>query len=170
MDKPKSEQLKKKLEENYDKFVEKFLEIFQESKEKTKEALDKALDKARDQMTQAGEFSTEQGKAFKESFLRDLKRASYNLKNIGGEAKEYLAPERIKTGAIASLSTLLHKAGEALNFFIEKTDKELIHKTGQVTSAGSLTCLKCKKKIHLKKTGHVPPCPACSGTEFKKGY
>lgn len=170
MDKSKAEQIKEELEAKYDTFVEKFREIFQESKEKTKETMEKAMDKAREQLTQAGEFSSEQGKSFKEALWRDLKQASSQAKLFGEDAKEYLNPERIKTGALASLSALLHKAGNAVNFLIEKTDKDLIFKTGELTSAGSLTCLNCQKKIQLKKTGHVPPCPGCKGTEFKKGY
>ncbi len=170
MDKSKADQLKEQLEEKYDKFVEKFQQIFQESREKTTETMEKAMDKAHEQLTQAGEFTSEQGKTFKDSLMRDLKQATYQAKLFGEEAKEYLDPERLKTGALASLSNLLHKAGDALDFLKEKTDQVLIYKTGEITTAGSLTCLKCDKKLQLKKTGHVPPCPACKGTEFKKGY
>lgn len=170
MDKEKTEQIKKQLEEKYDKFVERFQEIFQESREKTKEAMEKAMDKAREQLSQAGEFSSDQGKSFKRTLLKDLKETKSQMKMLGEDAKEFLNPTRLGNGALFTLSSLLHKLGDGLDFLTEKTDKAITYKTGEITSAGSLTCVQCESKMNLKKTGHVPPCPKCRGTEFKKGY
>ncbi|MBU0730953.1 MAG: zinc ribbon-containing protein [Proteobacteria bacterium] len=168
--KSNAENIKEQIAAKYDKFVDKFQEIFTQSKEKTKESMEKAMDVAREQLTKAGEFDLEQGKEFKDSLVRDLKETSYQIKLLGEDAKDYLDPARIGAGALATLSTLLHKAGSALDFLVEKTDKALTYKTGEVTSLGTFTCLKCEKKIHLKKTGHLPPCPGCSNTKFKKSY
>ena len=52
----------------------------------------------------------------------------------------------------------------------EKTKETLTYKTGEMTSAGTLTCKACGQSMQLKHTGHVPPCSKCSGTLFSKGY
>jgi isocitrate dehydrogenase len=154
----------------YDKFAERAQELFRASRDKSREALEAAVEKARRQLTESGLFSSERGKAFKEYFMKDFYRFAEYSRELGGEAKEKLEPSRLGTGALASLSSLLHLAGEALRGLAQKTDQALSCKTGELTSAGSLTCENCGRIIHLKKTGRIPPCPECTGTHFKKGY
>lgn len=154
----------------YDKLAERAQELFRAGKDKSSEAIEAAVEKARKQLTEAGFFSSERGKAFKEYLLKDLDRFREFSRELGEEAKVRLEPSRLGTGALASLSSLLHSASEALQDWARKTDQALSCKTGEVTSAGSLTCENCGKTMHLKKTGHIPPCPNCTGTHFKKGY
>ncbi|PCI18096.1 MAG: hypothetical protein COB62_07115, partial [Piscirickettsiaceae bacterium] len=33
---------------------------------------------------------------------------------------------------------------------------------------GTLECIACKQTLNFKKTGHIPPCPKCHKTEFKR--
>ena len=154
----------------YDKFADRAQELFRASRDKSREAIEAAVEKARRQFTESGVFSSERGKAFKEYFLNDFDRLVEYSRDFGEEAKEKLEPARLGTGALSSLSNFLHMAGDAIQELARKTDKVLSCKTGEVTSAGSLTCENCGKTMRLKKTGHIPPCPECTGTHFKKGY
>ncbi|MBU0485511.1 MAG: zinc ribbon-containing protein [Proteobacteria bacterium] len=169
MDKEKPENLKKQLEDQYDKFAAKTQEIYKSGRDKTKEALEKAIETAKEQLTESGAFSSEQGEKFKQYLKRDLAQTSEQLQQLGGEAKEYLKSDRLRTGALSSLSAILNKAEAGLKFLRKKTDAFLIYKTGEITTAGPLTCVECNKTINLKKTGHIPPCPSCSKTKFRKG-
>ncbi len=166
----KTEEIKKQLEEQYDKFADKAQEIFKDGTSKTKEAWDTAVESARKQMTDAGEFSAEQGKKFKDFLSRDLQQIYRHIQDAGEGAKDFFNPTRIGLGALSSLASLLDKADETLQSLREKTDKVLVFKTGEITSAGALTCINCKKVLNLKKTGHIPPCPGCSKTKFRKGF
>ena len=154
----------------YDSFANRAQELFRAGKDRSREAIEAAVEKARRQFTESGVFSSERGKAFKEYFLRDFDRLVEYSREVGEEAKEKLGPGRLGTGALASLSSFLHMAGGALQELANKTDQALSCRTGEMTSAGSLTCENCGRTIHLKKTGHIPPCPECTGTHFKKGY
>ena len=154
----------------YDKLAERAQELFHASKDKSAEAIEAAVELARKQLTEAGIFSSERGKAFKEYLLNDLDRLREFSREIGEEAKARFEPTRLGNGALASLSGLLHSASETLQDWAKKTDQALAFRTGEVTSAGSLTCENCGKTLHLKKSGHIPPCPDCTGTFFKKGY
>lgn len=129
-----------------------------------------AMEKAHEQMTALGEFTAEHGPILKENLVRDLDQTIADAKHLGDEAKERLNPSRLGAGALSSLAAMLELTGSALHSLSEKTKEKLTHKTGEVTSAGTLTCQACGQTLHLKETGHVPPSKKCKGTLFNKGY
>lgn len=165
-----SEQEKARLAQQYDKLAGKFNELYLAGKERGRDAMAVALDKAREQMTALGEFSAEHGEELKQFLARDLDQTIADAQELGAEARERLHPSRLGAGALASLATVLETAGNALHSLSDKTREKLTYRTGEVTSAGTLTCQACGQAVHLKQTGHVPPCPKCSGTLFSKGY
>lgn len=165
-----SEQEKAKLAQQYDKLASKFNELYLAGKERGREAMSVALEKAHEQMAALGEFSEEHGAELKKYMARDLDQTIADAQHLGEEAKEHLNPGRLGAGALASLAAVLELTGNALRSLSEKTREKLTYKTGEVTSAGTLTCQACGEAMHFKETGHIPPCPKCSGTLFNKGY
>ncbi|MDZ4141748.1 MAG: hypothetical protein U1C48_07055 [Methylotenera sp.] len=165
-----SDHKKAKLAQQYDVFASKFKEIYLSGKERGSEAMSVALEKTREQLTALGEFSAEQGEVLKEYLGRDLEQTISDAQRLGEEAKEKLHPARLGAGALSSLAAVLELTGNALHSLMNKTVQALTYKTGEITSAGSLTCQACGQKMQLKKTGHIPPCSKCSGTLFHKGY
>jgi len=165
-----SEQDKSQRAAQYDKLASKFNEIYLAGRERGREAMETALDKAQEQLTALGEFSAEQGQEFRQYLARDLDQTLTDAQKLGEQAKERLHPARLGAGALASLATMLELGSQALQALSDKTRASLTYKTGEMTTAGTLTCLACGQQVHLKHTGHVPPCPKCSGTQFRKGY
>ncbi|WP_126456022.1 zinc ribbon-containing protein [Sulfuriflexus mobilis] len=165
-----SELDKAKLAQQYDKLASKFNELYLAGKERGREAMTVALDKAHEQLTALEEFSAAQGEELKHYLARDLDQTIADAQHLGEEAKERLHPSRLGAGALASLATVLELSSNALHSLSVKTKETLTYKTGEVTSAGTLTCQACGQEVHLKKTGHVPPCPKCDGILFNKGY
>ncbi|MDO9052112.1 MAG: hypothetical protein Q8J59_01505 [Methylotenera sp.] len=161
---------KDRLAEQYDLFANKFKALYLAEKERGAEAVSTALEKAREQLTTLGELSEEQGEVLKTYLDRDLEQTISDAKWLGEEAKEKLNPARLGAGALSSLASVLELTNNAIHSLLNKTVLALTYKTGEITSAGSLTCQACGQKKHLKKTGHVPPCPKCDGTLFYKGY
>ena len=154
----------------YDRFVELSRELFDKGQEKGREAWEKAMELARQQLATAGEFSVEQGEAFKHYLRRDLDQTKVDMRQLGAEAQDRLNPARVGAGALSSLAKLLHAAGGAMLSWSEQAESALEFKTGEITSAGTLTCIACGQKVHLKTTGVVPPCPSCHATQYRKGY
>ena len=165
-----NDQDKSRMEEHYDKLASKFNELYSTGKERGRESMSAALDKAHEQLTALGEFSAEQGEKLKQYLARDLDQVISDAQQLGEGAKERFHPARLGAGALSSLAAVLELTGNALSSLSAKTKETLTYKTGEMTSAGTLTCQECGQKMHLKKTGHVPPCPKCSGTRFNKGY
>ncbi len=156
-----------KAADQYDALAARFRELFEAGAERSAEFASVAMEKARQQLTAAGAFSEAQGKNLKAFMERDLSQMADSMRD---EAKEKLNPSRVSAGALASLSSLLNMAGSALSSVAEKTQKAISCRSGEVTSAGTLTCVACEHELHFKKTGRVPPCPNCHATKFRKSY
>jgi len=165
-----SEENREKLAQQYDMLANKFDELYLAGKERGREAMTVALDKAHEQLAALGEFSAEQGEELKRYLARDLDQTISDAKHLGEEARVRLHPARLGAGALSSLASVLELTGSALHTLSEKTKEKLTYKTGEMSSAGTLTCKKCGHQVQLKKTGHVPPCPECKGTQFSKGF
>lgn len=156
--------------EQYDKLAHRFNELYQEGKTRGRDAMHEALEKAREQLTDLGEFSAEHGEELKQYLSRDLDRVVAEAQHLSEETKERLHPSRLGAGALASLASALEWSGDALQAMGSRVHQSLIYKTGEITSGGTLTCQGCGQKVHLRETGHIPPCPKCKGTLFHKGY
>ncbi|MEO8739815.1 MAG: hypothetical protein ABI537_08935 [Casimicrobiaceae bacterium] len=154
----------------YDRFVEKSRQLFEAGQEKGRDAFDKAMDRAREQLSAAGEFSAEQGALYKKYMQRDLEQTAEDMRTLGKQAEERFHPSRVGAGALSSLAKLLHATGTAMTSLSRKAEGALAYMTGEVTTAGTLTCTSCAQTVQLKSTGRVPPCPKCHGTVFRKGY
>ena len=165
-----SEENREKLAMQYDMLADKFDKLYREGTERGREAMTVALDKAHEQLTKLGEFSAEQGEELKHYLARDLDQTISDAKQLGEEAKVRLHPARLGAGALSSLANALELTGNALHTLSEKAKEKLTYKTGEMTSAGTLTCKQCGYQVQLKKTGHIPPCAKCSGTQFSKGF
>lgn len=154
----------------YDRFAERARELFDAGQEKSKEAMEKAMEAARQQLADAGDFSAEQGEVFKQFMRRDLEQTAQDMRALGLEAKERLNPGRLGAGALSSMARLLAATGSVLQFLSEKAEDALHYNTGEITAAGTLTCMHCGQEMHLKRTSNIPPCPSCHNTKFRKGY
>jgi isocitrate dehydrogenase len=154
----------------YDRFTDRARELFESGQEKGKEAMEAAMETARQQIAAAGEFSAEQGEQFKQYMRHDMDQTAEDLRELGSDAKTLLHPSRLGAGALSSIARALDAAGTALTSLAKKAESPLHFKTGEITSAGTLTCLKCGQKVQMEKSSHIPPCPSCHHTEFRKGY
>ncbi|MDQ6991214.1 MAG: NADP-dependent isocitrate dehydrogenase [Mariprofundaceae bacterium] len=151
----------------FDDLADKFQEEFEAGTDKTTEFAHSALEMAREKLTLAGRFTEEQGQKLKVFMENDFFRIATSMKD---DAKEKLNPARLGTGALSSIASLLQAAGSAISGMAEKTEESLVCRSGDITSAGRLTCKSCGHTLEFKKTGRIPPCPECHTTEFTKGY
>lgn len=161
---------KSELARQYDLLAKKFKEFYLSGKERGRESMNQALEKAHEQMAALGDISAERGQLLKQYLNRDLEQTIAFAQQFGEEAKDRLNPSRLGDGAMASIAGVLEATGNALRSLSDKAREVVTYKTGEITSVGTLTCRGCGQPLHLKKTGHVPPCPKCSGTVFTKGY
>lgn len=147
----------------YEKLAARTADLLEEGKR----TLDEALKKAKEELSKAGEFSGEQMDKVASYVKRDVAEQAGKASDA---VKKAVDPHRVAAGAQSIFSRILTGAADALNDLAKKAEQATEFKTGEVTSAGTLTCKDCGAEMHLKTTGRIPPCPKCRKTTFRKSY
>jgi len=151
-------------------FYEKLAARTAELLESGRRSLDEALKKAGDELTAAGEFSREQAEKIGGYVRRDLASLAGQAEKARDAVKKAADPARVAAGAQSVLARILKGAAETLGELAARTEKQLEHRTGEVTSPGTLTCTSCGAEMRFTATVRIPPCPKCHQTLFRKSY
>jgi hypothetical protein len=177
----------------YEKLRKHVSKTFGELNEKINvESISNAMEKAVADLKEAGEHSKDviakAGDALKKdiaSSLSNIKplvtedieetRKDFNqMQNKGGalwreisSEAEHLTEVSLDKGG-AFLLHVTKGLGDWARSLSDKLDTSISYKTGDVSHGGTFICAACEAEIHLKKPGHLPPCPKCSKTEFRR--
>jgi len=148
-----------------------------------KELLEKALRKARQtgtllhhaisdlrsDVTAMGKIGENEVVQVEQYLKRDLTNAAQYLGKTGKELTDWLGFD----------ATLVEQAfWRMFSDGANKTTAELLkikiqadaagYHTGELAGLGTLVCDHCGKTLHFHKPGHIPPCPNCTGTHFRR--
>ena len=102
----------------------------------------------------------------KKQFDHWLDKGGALWRDIAREAEHMMEYSRDKGGVF--LVNITHGLSEWSEKASQKLDKSLVYKTGEITHGGEFFCQSCQGKIHMKHPGHLPPCPKCTKTEFRR--
>lgn len=152
-----------------------------------------ALEKVRKDMVEVGEHSIDAiGKAAKtlqKDFVSSANAMRPHLDEWGNETSKAFDAFREKGGALwqeisqqseknltawrdrsgAMLADMAKGVGEWSQSFGNRLDDMLVYHTGETTHGGTFACTNCNTEMTLKRSGHLPPCPKCHKTEFRRG-
>jgi len=132
--------------------------------------LDEALKKAGEELSQAGEYTREQAEKIGEYVRRDMFGMEKGAARAAEAIKNAVDPQRASAGVKSVVARCLRGIADGVGRLAEMAERQVEYKTGEVTSAGTLTCLACGADMSLKGTGRIPPCPKCYKTRFRKSY
>jgi hypothetical protein len=132
--------------------------------------LQKAIDNARKEAVRLGEISLEEAEEIGNYIKRDINDAAEYLMETSHEFSEWL---------MLDIDIIEQKVLELFLSVADKTRVELAqlshpaceifeYRTGEVTGPGSLVCVDCGQMVHFNTTSHIPPCPKCHHTVFKR--
>jgi isocitrate dehydrogenase len=153
---------------NFEKLASRAREIFEESTDRSRHAFDDALERAKQELVAAGEFSAELGENLRGYIERDFHATRDQLEGV---VKRYRPEaERIGVGMLGLMQSVAEALGGLLNDAASSMQQHLTYHTGEICGPGTLTCSSCNKELKMQKAGHVPPCPACAATEFRRSY
>ena len=177
----------------YEKLRQQVSKTFGELNEKiNSESIGHAMDKAMADLKEAGEHSKEvianagdalkkdiassishikpkvasDIKATREDFNQMQKKGGALWREISSEAEHITEVSLDKGGAF--LLNVTKGLGDWARSMSHKLDSSLAYKTGEVTHGGTFICKGCEAEVHMKKPGHLPPCPKCSKTVFRR--
>lgn len=161
-----------RLSEAYHGMTENMKVVLQELEQLSEEKLEELYEKSAEDIQHLYELSKEEAALIAAHVKRDVNDAAHYLADTGKELKDWIGMDT---------QLVEDKLKDTFNLLVDKTQLALLdlklkartdskYKTGEMTGIGVLTCAGCGHEIHFKKPGHIPPCPHCAGTHFKRGH
>ena len=167
-----SKDAKDKLLNTYHEMLEQVKDLRHTAEEKAIPTLEENLEKAAEKVSELGEMTKEEAEKIGKYIQKDLEQAadylSENEKQLENLIKNDLEFAELKFAEM--FANLADKTRIELDALAERARQVGIWRTGEITNVGILYCQKCGEALHFKKPGHIPPCPKCKGTEFKKVF
>ena len=165
------EDRKERLAQAYDHMLEGVRDWIQELEDATVPAIEKALDNAREKTMELNELTREEADKVGEYLRRDLLHLGEHLdekKDDDLRSWFRMDLELIETKLADLFSSVADRTTVELERLREIASLSEYWSTGEITGPGILECTACGEQLHFSKTGHIPPCPKCHATSFKR--
>ena len=165
------EDRKERLAQAYDHMLEGVRDWIQELEDATVPAIEMALDNAREKTMELNELTREEADKVGEYLRRDLLHLGEHLdekKDDDLRSWFRMDLELIETKLADLFSSVADRTTVELERLREIASLSEFWSTGEITGPGILECTACGEQLHFSKTGHIPPCPKCHATSFKR--
>lgn len=161
---------KEKLIHGYEKMLENVEKHLVDFEENAAPRLHDALELAKKNATKMAELSKHEAEEISQYVKRDLHEAADYLKENGSELKDWLKLdiELIERRFLDIFASAADRTRIELGKLAENARAASFYHTGEVSSPGCLKCVSCGQLIKMHKTAHIPPCPKCHKTDFKR--
>ena len=165
-----------KLLKTYHVMLDQVKDLWHTAEEKVLPTLSENIEKAADKAAELGELTKEEAEKIGGYIQRDLEQAGDYLSEYvekNGPQLENWVKNELEFAEVQfaeMFATLADKTRLELDALADRARQVGIWRTGEITNVGKLYCQNCDEVLHFKKPGHIPPCPKCKGTEFKKVF
>jgi len=155
----------------YNRMLKQVRQLLHEAGDEARPKLDWLIDQAREKLGIVEELGREEAEKIGDYLKRDLQDAAEYL--AGPEARELgdwlkLDIDLIEQEALELFTSVADQTKLELLALEERARHADEYHTGEITGIGTLHCSDCGKALHFHKTGHIPPCPECHHTTFKR--
>jgi hypothetical protein len=135
----------------------------------TAASLREALERARNRMREAGEYTADTVDKVAATLEKEMADVVHRL----GPKWESLTERTAGLFEVwrdRSAAFLAHAAGAAGEWLREAGARleRPMYRAGEMTSAGSFECTSCGEVVRLETPAHLPPCPRCRKSEFRR--
>lgn len=160
-----------------DKFVHAYEQMLERSKAFLNKAgleitpkLDYVIETAKEKASELGELTREEADKIAGYLKRDVEDAAAFLADENSELRDWLRLdiELVEAQIIDALSLLVDQTKVDLADLAEQAQRFGEWRTGEITGPGTLVCKDCGEVLHFHKTGHIPPCPKCKATTYRR--
>ncbi|MDJ0957245.1 MAG: zinc ribbon-containing protein [Arenicellales bacterium] len=161
---------KERLVQAYDRMLQYTEQTLNSVVSHSESALAHALENAKDSAIKLGELTREEAENVHHFVSRDLYAVGRHLAEEEREVADWLRLGLlvVEKGVLNRFSNLAQTAKLELKH-LEKAKRRYDEwHTGELTTIGTLCCKDCGELIHFQHTGHIPPCPKCHATVFKR--
>jgi len=160
-----------KLVHAYNVMMERVKAAIDETSEEAGPKVAELVGKAQKKAIELGELSADEAVKIGDYLKRDLDAAAdYLASEETEELIEWLKfdIELIEDRLLEMFLSVADQTKVELLALEERAAHADEYHTGEVTGPGTLACTACGKHIHFHKAGHIPPCPKCHATTYKR--
>ena len=161
---------KDKLLQAFNHMVDEVHAAIEKAEETLSPTIDEMVKNAQTLSKNLYALTTDEAKSLSESLKRDIAHARKYMDTDGKEFKEWLNfdIELVEDRFIDMLSRAADKTWLDFRLFEQQNLLNSVYKTGELCSAGTLSCNSCGQEMKFTKNTRIPPCPKCHKTEFKR--
>jgi rubrerythrin len=154
----------------YEKMLERSKTFLAETGHAIAPKVDLAVESAKEKAAELGELTLGEAEKIAEYLKRDLQDAAEFLTDENNELRDWLRldVELVEDRILDALSLLVDRTKVDLAEFAEQAQRFGEWHTGEITGPGTLVCKECGEVLHFHKTGHIPPCPKCHATAYRR--
>lgn len=165
-----SKEEQNKLVESYEHMLEELHDLFSSVEDTVRPKLSTAIENIQQKTIEMGKLTQDEAEKVAGYLKRDVQDMGEYLNETGKEMKDWFKfdVDLIENRLEKMFTAAADKTSMELMKFKERTAEMATWKTGEITAPGKLTCTECGEELHFKKTAHIPPCPKCHGTSFKR--
>jgi len=129
-----------------------------------------AVEEAKEQMATLQEVTREEATEIGDYLLRDVHDAAEFMAEHGHELKDWLRLDiaLIEDKLIELFSTMTDQTRLELEKLAMRAAKFGEWHSGEIVTAGTLYCKSCGEGLRFEHIAHIPSCPKCKGTTFKR--
>lgn len=159
-----------RLTKAYDKMLQEVHEAVESARENALPGLKDYLEDAREKLIELGELTREEADKVSTYVERDMKDAANYLLDTGEQLSAWwrFDVQQVEERMFEMFTSVADQTKLELAKLAQRASSSSLYHTGEVTGPGTLVCTQCGKEMHFKKTGHIPPCSGCKGTDFQR--
>ncbi len=159
-----------KLVQAYNQMMERVKHALEEAEEKARPTLEHAISAAREKAVTLGEITREEAEKVGDYLKRDMEEIGEYLQDTGSELSSWfhIDMELIEARILELVASVADKTRVELAELADRAREASTYHTGEITGPGSLECTQCGEVIHFAKTGHIPPCPKCHASSYRR--
>ncbi|GAB4289218.1 MAG: hypothetical protein Kow0096_01980 [Thiohalomonadaceae bacterium] len=162
--------MKQHLTDAYYRMLGRLKTAVEDAGHKAAPVLERAIERAQETATELGELSREEAERVGGYLRRDLEDAARFLADTGSELGEWLRfdLQLVEKGLADLFRDSVDYTRVELGQLAERADAVGEWHSGEVTGIGTLQCKACGEQLHFHRIGHIPPCPKCHGTVYRR--
>lgn len=159
-----------RLLQGYRKMLERVRELLHPADQRAAYGLEKSIETAKEEAVALDELSQEEAERLGRYLRRDLREAGEHIARTGEELSTWLRIDLqlIEDWLLDMFSQAADKTSLELMQFEQQAKAAAEYHTGEITGVGTLQCDSCGEELHFYTVGHIPPCPKCHGSTFKR--